>query len=207
MKNRKINIYIITNKINGKQYVGQTIEKLSKRFYRHSIAKTYIGNSIRKNGKDKFSINLLAKCYSKRDAGLKEKYYIEKYNTFGDGYNLTLGGEGNLGYVPSEETKRKISNSEKGKIIPKNVRNKMSISHMGDKNIKYWKNKCGQEHPRYGTKHSEKTIEKMKKNHCDCSGAKNSMYGRKHSKEAILKMSIKRKEYYLRKNVENKNEK
>ena len=38
-----------------------------------------------------------------------EKEYIKKYNSYGEnGYNMTYGGEGTLGWIPSEETKRKI---------------------------------------------------------------------------------------------------
>jgi len=47
-----------------------------------------------------------------------ERYFIVKFGTFastGHGYNETLGGHGNLGHIVSEETKRKMSLSQKGK--------------------------------------------------------------------------------------------
>jgi group I intron endonuclease len=49
----------------------------------------------------------------------KEKYYIELYDSFNNGYNCTLGGEGTLGRVDSEETKKKKKNS-KNKYLEEN---------------------------------------------------------------------------------------
>jgi len=44
-----------------------------------------------------------------------EIFYIDYFDTFNNGYNLTTGGEGSLGRVTTEETKRKISEGNKGK--------------------------------------------------------------------------------------------
>ena len=80
----------------------------------------------------------------------KEIYYIQELKSHvkeGNGYNLTLGGGGNLGWIPSEETKRNISVANKGKQlgIPKSEEHKKNIGlgqlgnkrpyQMGDNNV------------------------------------------------------------------------
>lgn len=91
-------IYLITNNINGKQYVGQTIMTLTQRWNKHlSVSRTEnptgIAAAIKKYGKENFSIELIATC-KVEDLNDLEIYYIKKYNTYSNGYNLTLGGEG-----------------------------------------------------------------------------------------------------------------
>jgi len=108
------NIYLIKNLLNEKQYVGCTISTIKKRFEEHawrcinSDSNTKFCNSIKKYGYENFDIVLLEKC----EVGViyeREKYYIEKYNTFKEGLNSTIGGEGCLGYVHSNEIREKIS--------------------------------------------------------------------------------------------------
>lgn len=91
-------IYLITNLINGKKYVGQTIMTLNQRWSKHinrsrESNPTGIAAAIKKYGKENFSMELIATC-AIDDLNQLEKYYIQKYNTFKEGYNLTLGGEG-----------------------------------------------------------------------------------------------------------------
>lgn len=93
-------IYIITNKLNNKVYIGQTIQNLKDRWYRHcqksslSIAESNmaIKKAIFKYGKDNFTIEVLDKCDIKL-LNTKEKFYIEKYNSYKEGYNSTIGGQ------------------------------------------------------------------------------------------------------------------
>ena len=94
-------IYLISNDINSKLYVGQTIQTLSKRFNGHCCySKTdrsnnmYIKRAIHKYGRDKFHIKLLEECpIEKLDE--REIYWIAYYDSFKNGYNLTLGGNSN----------------------------------------------------------------------------------------------------------------
>lgn len=92
-------IYLITNTINSKVYVGQTIQTLNKRFNGHCCysksdrsANMYIKRAIHKYGKDKFHIQLLEECPIEK-LNDREKYWIEYYNSYNTGYNLTLGGQ------------------------------------------------------------------------------------------------------------------
>lgn len=126
-------IYRITNNINKKVYIGMTIRPIGIRWSQHLYSsknsECYLYRSMRKYGIDNFEIKTLLdeiKSFSK----LKEleKQYIKKYNSFEDGYNLTLGGEGMLGYKHTEDHKKYISEVLTGlKRTPKqNERNRQA---------------------------------------------------------------------------------
>lgn len=91
-------IYKITNKINGKVYIGQTITPIKNRMYKHySQARngkniTGIDAAIKKYGKENFEVEQILECPNE-DLDLQEKFYISKYNSFENGYNLTIGGQ------------------------------------------------------------------------------------------------------------------
>lgn len=89
-------IYKITNKVNGKSYIGQTRYTLEFRWRQHLHKKdnTYFHNAIKKYGAGNFSLEVLEECpYSNLNE--REIFYIAKYDTFNSGYNLTIGGDGN----------------------------------------------------------------------------------------------------------------
>ena len=92
-------IYLITNDINSKVYVGQTIQTLNKRFNGHCCysksdrsINMYIKRAIHKYGRDKFHIQLIEEC-PVNILDEREKYWINFYNSYNTGYNLTLGGQ------------------------------------------------------------------------------------------------------------------
>lgn len=93
-------IYCIENKINNKKYIGLTTKCIYKRFkqHKHSAKKSennkHLACAIRKYGEDNFEIYLLDDT-SQDVIELREKeiHYIEKFNTFNCGYNMTIGGE------------------------------------------------------------------------------------------------------------------
>lgn len=92
-------IYLITNLLDGKQYVGKTKYSLAHRFSQHcnnAYYNTYIHNAIKKYGKENFKIEELCRCNDNNWQEL-EKFYIEFYHTYVDdgGYNLTRGGDAN----------------------------------------------------------------------------------------------------------------
>lgn len=89
-------IYKITNKVNGKSYIGQTRYTIDFRWRQHQHKKdnTYFHNAIHKYGIENFSIEILEEC-NIEDLSSKEIFYIAKYDTFNNGYNLTIGGDGN----------------------------------------------------------------------------------------------------------------
>ena len=98
-------------------HIGQTKGTLSDRIIQHyKEKKSYIGRALRKYGKENFSWYILCECSSKKELDDREKFYIQEYNTRINGYNLTNGGDGVHGWVPSEETRKKISEANKGQI-------------------------------------------------------------------------------------------
>lgn len=115
-------IYIITNLVNGKQYVGQVIKKrgYKKRFEQHLQNKkiTLLTSAISCYGPDAFTVRLVEDNISEDMIDDKEKFYIKFFNTFyaapdSNGYNMTEGGQGTHKYIYTEEVKQKISEASK----------------------------------------------------------------------------------------------
>lgn len=92
-------IYMATSP-SGKSYIGQTAKTLEQRLKNH-IKEAKSGSpylfhaAIRKYGIDNFTIIILKDNISDTDLDKWERFYIQKYNTYNNGYNLTTGGEGN----------------------------------------------------------------------------------------------------------------
>lgn len=86
-------IYKITNNIDGKAYIGQTINlKERKRNHRNAKDDYSIHKAIRKYGFENFSWEILEECPKER-LNEREIYWIAYYNTYNDGYNETKGGD------------------------------------------------------------------------------------------------------------------
>jgi len=115
-----IGIYKFTNKIDGKSYIGQSVD-IHKRFLEHknrhdifgkkdrAIEDTYFHSMLRHYGFHNFDFEVLEEC-SKEQLNTKEKYYISFYNTlYPNGYNKTSGGEsGSLNKLNSYDDLMKI---------------------------------------------------------------------------------------------------
>lgn len=200
-------IYKITNKKNGKSYIGQTIRNLDKRIKAH-LSKSNkcwaIGKALKKYGIENFEIETIDLCDNLKDLNKKETEWIEKLETLHPkGYNLSLGGC-NKKY--SKVSKNKMSKSHKGKKLSKE--HKENISKFvkkvfqedpqkkqkgrikAAKSFIKWCKKNG--HPKKGKKISEeskKRISDAKK------GSKNPMFGKsvnKNQKDILLAGQQKR---------------
>lgn len=95
-------IYKITNTINQKSYVGKTIYTVEKRWKEHckdslrtKMEKRPLYNAMKKYGIDNFSVEPLEECSTKL-LDEREKYWIEYLDTYHNGYNATMGGDGAL---------------------------------------------------------------------------------------------------------------
>lgn len=111
-------IYKYTNVLNGKVYIGKTInEEHRKVEHRNSKKIDHFHNAIRKYGFDKFKYEVIfrLKSHDKKRLNcvlnLMEKFYIRRYNSYYKGYNSTLGGDGNQLEKLPKEWKEKISKS------------------------------------------------------------------------------------------------
>lgn len=108
-------IYLTTNNINGKIYVGQHKSKKFDTGY-YGSGKRFV-NALNKYGKENFSVDVLEWCDTSEDLDKQEMYWIDKLNSTNRdiGYNITKGGEGWKGGKHTQETKAKISKSKTGK--------------------------------------------------------------------------------------------
>ena len=97
-------IYCISNDINNKKYVGKTVRSIQERFKEHckdskraAFEKRPLYRAMNKYGVEHFFINLLETAeISKLEE--REQYWIKKLNTYHDGYNATIGGDGKILY-------------------------------------------------------------------------------------------------------------
>ena len=110
-------IYSITCKVNGKRYVGQTIKKESERWREHiKECKTQshrpLYKAINKYGPGMFTIRVLEDNIEYDNLSAREIYWIEQFDSYNSGYNLTTGGEQN--YTIREDVKEKISQTMRG---------------------------------------------------------------------------------------------
>ena len=117
-------IYKATNKVTGKCYIGFDCNwPYRKTAHKHAVKRgstLVFHNAIRKYGWENFKWDAVEQS---EDGNFllseREEFYIRKFNShyiYGAGYNMTFGGEATLGWVPSEETRKKISESNLGKI-------------------------------------------------------------------------------------------
>lgn len=101
-------IYVITNQINGKQYVGKTLNTIETRFKEHCsdskkerCNKRPLYDAMNKYGIENFTIETLEEC-SNDIVNDREIYWIDKLNTYHNGYNATLGGDGKA-YIDAQQ--------------------------------------------------------------------------------------------------------
>ena len=169
-KEKKFNfIYVTTNLIDGKQYVGDhSCDNLEKDNYLGS-GQPYFKNAIKTHKKENFKREILEFFPTKREAFDAQEKYIKQYNTLvPNGYNISSnGGYGVVGCALSKETKEKIRQSLLGKPFSEERKKKISISQKG-KPKPWFKGKPKSESHRKkisefqkGKKRSEETKKKM----------------------------------------------
>lgn len=118
-------IYKITNLVNNKIYIGQTVNSINHRFNQHINSAIhfkgcpYLGKAIRKYGSENFKIDVIEDNISTNALNDREKYWIKYYksNNTDFGYNLTRGG--NLTCVAMSEEDENLINQlwDSGKTV------------------------------------------------------------------------------------------
>lgn len=180
-------IYKITNTVNGMVYIGKSMHDAVKtRINKHLSGKgnEYLKNAVKKHGVEVFAYEILHDGILPEFLDMLEMEEIAKHNCVRpNGFNLTHGGDGG---IPSEETRRKRSESLKGEKNP-------MFGKTGEKNPMF--GRTGEKNPNYGKPRPEETRQKISKAN---SGEKNPMFGRpptkgflgkRHSEESLQKMS------------------
>lgn len=189
MKNINGHIYLLTDNRNGKQYVGKHIGTETNYF-----SGGVIPNKIaKKYGKEIFTkIILEENIIDENLLSIKEKYYIEKYNTFNNGYNLSEGGDGGGSWInkKTKEEKERISNIKReknlGRKFSKETLEKMSLAKKGiplteehKRNISF--SQSGENHPWYGRKHTEESKIKISETRKGVKNPKHSNFMKKNN--------------------------
>lgn len=107
-------IYMIRNKKNGLVYIGQSVD-MRRRANSHirelcnnEHNNTYLQNAWNKYGSAAFEFTVVELC-DEPSLNDREIFYIEFYNSYRNGYNLTIGGLGHRGYVPTIKERLAVS--------------------------------------------------------------------------------------------------
>lgn len=150
-------IYRITNTLTGDFYIGKTITSVNKRWTRHkhdAMKKNshhHFHRAIRKYGVESFLVEVLetspASTISER-----EIHWIAELKP---AYNMTMGGDGLLGWKHTEESRRRMSIAQTNReTLPLSQEHREAISRAlkGNPNAREWK---------VGRKHSSETRKKM----------------------------------------------
>ena len=116
-------IYKITNKVNGKSYIGQTIQSVKERFYQHcatkcsqAILNMVIHKAITKYGKSNFTIEVIEEVES-ANLNDRERYWIRYYDSYNNGYNSTEGGQDGIKLFKNLDTESIVREYKSGKSL------------------------------------------------------------------------------------------
>ena len=119
-------IYCITNKINGKKYVGKTTSTIEERFKEHiSESKSDrsknrpLYRALNKYGIDNFVLSLLEECNSE-DLSMREIFWIDKLQTVKNGYNATIGGDGKI-LIDEKEVVEEYNALKRASLVAKKL--------------------------------------------------------------------------------------
>ena len=120
-------IYVTTNKINQKSYVGyHSTNNLEDNYLGSGV---YLTRAIKKYGRENFERKILEFC-DVLNWEERETFWIAEKNTkYPNGYNLTDGGEGGIGKIVSNETKELMSKIRIERNLAKGENNGMFAKH------------------------------------------------------------------------------
>lgn len=132
-------VYLITNLLNGKQYIGQTISCYKARWQNHCKKGNALHSAIKKYGRKSFRVQVLDTAYTLDELNAKELFWVNEMNCYAPkGYNIAIPGNNrrvaestkklmsekcsgvnnhNYGKKASQETLARLSASLKGKNL------------------------------------------------------------------------------------------
>ncbi len=125
-------IYKTTNLINNKIYIGQRCSNKSCELDSYLGSGVILNKSIKKHGIENFKKDLI-EYVSKETINEREVFWIKEFNStnVNTGYNLNIGGGSNRGFKHSDEAKRRIGESKKGKTQPEELKLRWSANRTG----------------------------------------------------------------------------
>jgi len=186
-------VYLTTNKISGKEYIGDHSTK--------NIKDSYLGSGIAlkdaiiKYGKENFKREILELFETKEEAFNAQEKYINEYNTLvPNGYNISpTGGNEITGGAVSNDTKIKMSIAKTGIKFTEDHKNNLKRSHIGLKQSKETIQKRISKTK--GKKRSQEFKDRLKKPKSEETKRKirESMIGIKHTEERRRNQSISQK--------------
>ena len=187
-------IYKITNNINQKLYIGLTTKKRpTDRFSQHrylamhpqqQAGESYLHKAMRRDGINNFSFEIIEQCDNDK-LEQREQYWIAYYHTYVkdplcNGYNLTKGGEGTIGYSRPQSQKERQQKSDTMKQYYINHPEKREAAKQRTSLL--WQDE----------EYRKKVTESNKKFYAEHSdmfkGENNPMYGKHHTEEALAKI-------------------
>ena len=204
-------IYKITNKINGKFYIGSS-QNISQRWYDHKRelrnnrhCNKHLQDAWNKYGEDSFCFEVIEECDICKLSEIEQKY-IDEYIDSGRMYNISRDTVSSMrGRKHTEEAKKKMSETRKG--INSGEKHWLYGKHVSDETKKKLSEAfSGENNPMYGKHHSEETLKKLSNSHkgnkcpeylkqrfrLEMLGSGNPFYGKHHTKESIELMSKNR---------------
>jgi len=189
---------------NGMSYIGQTIRGLHNResdHWRLRKGKGLFQIALRYYGRDAFSWEVLEEC-DEKELNDKEKYWILYYDSYDYGFNSDLGG--GVNYIrrhPNDVIRKKMGNGNRGKHISNEAKKNISKSSKGkphsEEHIEKIRKTLYGNHYALGSKRTEeskqKTSDSLKRFYAAhpgyTSGEKNGMYGKHLTEEQKKKLS------------------
>lgn len=140
---KMIYIYMIVNTINKKVYIGSS-NNISRRFTKHKYQlnksihpNEHLQNAWNKYGSDSFKFRILAVCPN-NERNNCEQMFMDLYNAQNRNYGYNIKNAD--GHSQSEETKLKLSEINKGKVVSEKTKKKLSNLNSGKNNHNYGKN-------------------------------------------------------------------
>lgn len=138
-------VYKITNLINGKIYIGQTIQKFKERIWQHKYHARkekplfLISRAIKKHKPENFKFEIIDYADCPLELNKKESYYISLYNSIDKtkGYNVMEMQDGIIVYSKerreklSEETKKRFENNNNTEVRGRGWSNKQHTKYIG----------------------------------------------------------------------------